>query len=102
MASTLSLLVRNLAAGNAFTGYTTVTYLAFAGAAVVPQTIGYFAISYAQGHLPAHIVSPTMIAQPVISALLAIPLAGEPLAAGVLVGGALALGGIYILNRSNA
>jgi hypothetical protein len=37
----------------------------------------------------------------VISALLAIPLAGEPLAIGVLLGSLITLAGIYILNRNN-
>jgi drug/metabolite transporter (DMT)-like permease len=101
LTSTISLLVINLIAQNPFTGYSPITYLAFAGAALVPQTLGYFSIGYAQGHLPAHIISPTMIAQPVLTALLAIPLTGEALTPGVLLGGTLALAGIYFINLSH-
>ena len=35
------------------------------------------ALAYALGHLPASIVAPTMVMQPVVTALLAIPLLGE-------------------------
>jgi drug/metabolite transporter (DMT)-like permease len=101
LASTISLLIINLVGHNSFTGYSPSTYLAFVGAALVPQTLGYFSIGYAQGHLPAHIISPTMIAQPVLTGLLAIPLTGEALTPGVLLGGTLALAGIYIINRSH-
>jgi drug/metabolite transporter (DMT)-like permease len=81
-------------------GYDTNTYLAFLGAALISQVIGYFSIGYALGNLPAAIVSPTMITQPVITALLAIPLAGEVLLTGQWIGGFVTLLGIYFINRS--
>jgi drug/metabolite transporter (DMT)-like permease len=53
------------------------SWLVFLASAIVSQLIGYMALAYALGHLPASIVSPTMILQPVVTTLLAIPLLGE-------------------------
>ncbi len=94
------LLGANLAAGNPLSGFSPVTYLNFLGAGLISQLIGYFSVGYALGHLPASVVSPTMIAQPVLTALLAIPLAGEALVPALWIGGLVTLGGIYLINRS--
>jgi drug/metabolite transporter (DMT)-like permease len=61
---------------------------------------GYLAINYALGHLPASIVSPTMLGQPVLTALLAGPLLGETLGLWQVVGGVAVLGGVYLVHRS--
>jgi drug/metabolite transporter (DMT)-like permease len=82
------------------TGYPTQTYLAFLGAALVSQVGGYLSIGYALGHLSASIVSPTLIGQPVVTALLAIPLLGEALRTEQWVGGLVVLVGIYLVHRS--
>ena len=82
------------------TGYPTQSYLAFLGAAVVSQVGGYLSIGYALGHLPASIVSPTLIGQPVVTALLAIPLLGEALRTEQWLGGLVVLVGIYLVHRS--
>ena len=82
------------------TGYPTQSYLAFFGAATVSQVGGYLAIVYALGHLPASVVSPTLIGQPVVTALLAIPLLGEALRTEQWVGGIVVLVGIYLVHRS--
>ncbi len=61
----------------------------FIAAGIVSQVGGYFCMTYAPGHIPASIVSPTMVASPVISALLAIPIAGENLSIFQISGGLL-------------
>jgi drug/metabolite transporter (DMT)-like permease len=94
------LLIACLISGYSFIGYTRETYYSFLGAALISQVIGYFSVGYALGHLPASIVSPTMITQPVITALMAIPLAGESLITGQWLGGLITLFGIYLINRS--
>ena len=81
-------------------GYPTQSYLAFLGAALVSQVGGYLSIGYALGHLPASIVSPTLIGQPVVTALLAIPLLGEALRMEQWLGGLVVLVGIYLVHRS--
>jgi drug/metabolite transporter (DMT)-like permease len=63
--------------------------------------IGYLAISYALGHLPASIVSPTLIGQPILTTFLAIPMLGEIPNTLQWIGGAIALAGIYIVNQSH-
>ena len=98
--ATLALLAGCLVLGQPLSGYTPQTYLAFIAAGLVSQVIGYFAVGYALGHLPASVVAPTMTAQPLVTMLLAIPLAGEGLSALQLLGGAAVMGGIYLVNRN--
>lgn len=81
-------------------GYSLTTYLIFLGAALVSQLGGYYLMAFTLGRLPASVVTPTMVAQPVLTALLAIPLAGEALLVGQILGGAAALGGIYLVNTA--
>jgi drug/metabolite transporter (DMT)-like permease len=57
-------------------------------------------MTYALGHIPASIVSPTMIASPVIASLLAIPIAGEGLNIYQITGGLLVFVGIYLVNKT--
>jgi drug/metabolite transporter (DMT)-like permease len=95
----LFLLGVNLVAGHQLLGLPPQTYLMFLAVALISQITGYFSLSYALGHLPASVVAPTMIAQPVLTALLAIPLAGELLSASQWIGGGAVLLGIYIVNR---
>jgi drug/metabolite transporter (DMT)-like permease len=101
LASAASLLIISLVMGYSITGYSLQTYGAFIGAGIVVQCMGYVAVAYALGHLPASIVAPTLIMQPVISALLAIPLFGENLLPVQWLGTAAVLSGIYLVNRSN-
>lgn len=98
----LGLLAVCLAGRMPLTGYSGQTALAFILAGLFSQVGGYFLVAYALGHLPAAVVAPTMIAQPVLSALLAIPVAGETLSAGQLLGGAAVLIGIAVVNREHA
>ena len=94
------LMLINLGMGNPFGPYPASTWAVFLAAGVFSQVGGYFSIGYALGHLPASVVSPTLLLQPVITAMLAIPLFGEALSAGQIAGGLAALGGIYLLNIS--
>ncbi|HNT26024.1 MAG TPA: DMT family transporter [Anaerolineales bacterium] len=96
----LALLLICLLLGMPLTGYSTQSYLAFVAAALISQTFGYLSVGYALGHLPASVVSPTLILQPVLTALLAIPLLGEALHAGQWVGGLSVLAGIYLIHRA--
>jgi drug/metabolite transporter (DMT)-like permease len=93
------LLVINLSLHRPLSGYELPTYMAFLGAGLFSQVIGYFSVSYALGKLPAAVVAPTMLAQPVITAVLAVPLAGEPISTMQWVGGLITLLGIYLVNR---
>jgi drug/metabolite transporter (DMT)-like permease len=101
LAATVTIFFVNLALGNSLTGYSLQTWLIFLLTAIVSQTIGYLSITYALGHLPAHVVSPTLIAQPVLTTLLAIPLLAEIPTFWQGFGGLVALAGIYIVNQSH-
>lgn len=97
-----ALLIFCLLTGQPMAGYDASTWLAIVAAALGPQITGHFLIAYALGHLPASIVSPTMISQPVLTALLAIPLAGQALQPAQVLGGIVVLAGIYLVNISRS
>ncbi len=100
LTSALSLLVINLALGQPLTSYSTVTCLVFLAQGLVSQVLGYLAINYALGNLPASLVAPTMLGQPVVTAILAVLLLGESLLPWQIVGGIVVLVGIYVVHRS--
>jgi len=100
VSASLGLAVINIASGNPFLGYSSRTWLTFFGTAIISQVIGYVSITYALGHLPASVVAPTMIGQPVMTTLFAIPLLGEIPLPSQIVGGVTALAGIFLVNRA--
>lgn len=95
----LGLLVFSLVLGMPLSGFSGTTWLIFLAAALLTQVGGYFAIAYALGHLPASVVAPTLVLQPVITALLAIPLAGEMLSVWQWLGVLAVVGGVYLVNN---
>src|SRR4026209_43080 len=99
--ASLTLFIINSILQNPFTGYDRSTWLVFFASAIISQLIGYMALAYALGHLPASVVAPTMVLQPVVIAILAIPLLGEIPKMWLGVGGTIALVGIYVVNRSH-
>jgi drug/metabolite transporter (DMT)-like permease len=81
-------------------GYPPETYLNLVAVALLAQVGGWLAINYALGHLRASLIAPTLLGQPVITALLAVPLLGQSLSAVQVLGGLLVLSGIYIVHRT--
>ncbi len=59
--------------------------------AIVVQVVSLLSVNYALGHLPASLVSPTLLGQPVITAIAAVPLLGQALSAAQVIGGAVVL-----------
>lgn len=100
LVSSLCLLGFSLGMRMPITGYSLQSYLAFIGGALVSQVGGYLAVGYALGHLPASLVAPTMLGQPVVTAVVAIPLLGESLTFSQVLGGIAVLAGIYIVHKS--
>jgi drug/metabolite transporter (DMT)-like permease len=98
--STIILLGLTTILGQPLTGYSPFTYLNFLGMGVVTQVIGYLAIIYALGHLPASLVSPTLLVQPALTALLAGPLLGEAITGAQVGGGLVVLTGVFLVHRS--
>ncbi len=80
-------------------GHSSRTYLSLIAMGIISQTGGWLLINYALGHLPASTAVVVLLAQPVLTGLLSIPLLGEPLAARQVLGGALLLTGIALCLR---
>jgi len=99
--ASITLFIINIVLNNSLSSFSTQTWLIFFSTALVSQLIGYMAMAYAQGQLPASVVAPTMILQPVLSTVLAIPLFGEIPSIWQGMGGTIALVGIYIVNQSH-
>jgi drug/metabolite transporter (DMT)-like permease len=97
----VGLLIINLVLHYPLSGYSLRTWLIFLASALISQTLGYLAMSYALGHLPASIVSPTMIGQPVLTTILAIPLLHEIPAGWQVAGGIIVLIGILLVHLSH-
>ena len=93
------LLAVNVTQGQPLIGFAPQTWLALLGLALITHVGVWLAINDALGHLRASIVSVTLLAQPVMTALFSIPLLGEALFPLQIIGGGLVLGGIYIVNR---
>ncbi|MEN8240714.1 MAG: DMT family transporter [Chloroflexota bacterium] len=96
----LVLLAATIVLGQPLIGYSLHSYLAFLAMGIFIQVIGWWLISYAQGLLPASLVSPTMLGQPVLTAVVAAPLLGEHLTSLEIAGGIIVIIGVYIVHRS--
>ena len=81
-------------------GYPPTTYWTFLAMGLISQMIGYLAINYTLGHLPSTLVSPTLLGQPVVTGLLALPLLGETLNVWHVLGGLAVLLGVYVVHLS--
>ena len=98
--STVSLALIARLLGQPLTGYSNLTYLYLIAMSLIVQVGGQMGVSYALGYLPASIVSPTLLLQPVLTGLLAVPILGERLTLVQIIGGITVLIGIYIVHRS--
>jgi drug/metabolite transporter (DMT)-like permease len=96
--SAIILTIFMLIFGYNFTGYDRYTYLMFLGMGIIVQVCGWFLINYSQGFLPASIVAPTLLGQPVLTAFLAVLLLNEHLTVWHWSGGAVVVLGIYIVH----
>ena len=86
--------------GSPLAGFTSRTWAALLGLGLISQLGAYLGLAYALGHLPATVTSVGLLAQVPLTAILAVPLLGEPLTAPYLAGGTLVLAGIYVVNRA--
>lgn len=82
------------------TGYSTRTYLLFFIMGIVIQVAGWLLITHAQGHIPASIIAPTMLGQPVLTALFAVPLLNEVFDPLDIAGGFAVLSGVLLVHAS--
>ena len=97
----VALLVGAIASGAQMLGLPPESYFWMAMAALVPQVIGHSLLNWALGYWPAVNVTLAVRIEPVLAALLAIPVLGEIPAWTALPGGALLLLGGYLAIRSD-
>lgn len=71
-------------------------WLLFLGMAVGPGILGHTVLNWSLGHLESGVVSVTLLAEPVASAILAFVLLNEVVGPTTAVGGAVVLAGIYV------
>ncbi len=99
LTSGVSLLLISLLLGQPLLGYPPAAYLALAANALITQVAGYLLVNYALGHLPASIVSATLLLQPIVTTAAGMALLGEWPTAVDVGGGLLLLAGVWIINR---
>lgn len=99
-ASAISLGLISRVLGVELVGYSRTAYVTFLLAALISQLGGYYFLTFALGKLPVSVITPTTVAQPVLTALLAVPLAGEAIMLGQAIAGGVTLGGIYLVNTA--
>jgi drug/metabolite transporter (DMT)-like permease len=100
LSAAVTLFIYVIAVRMPLAGFGWQTYLIFFALALTTQIVGYLAIGYAMGHLPAAVVSPTLIIQVVLVTILAVPIFGEKLTTIQWLSGVVVLGGIALVNRS--
>jgi drug/metabolite transporter (DMT)-like permease len=101
LTSAITLLLLSLLLGNPLSGYSTFTWINFLASGLIVQGLGWLAINYAQGYLPASLIAPTLLSQPVLTAIFAGPLLGERFTLTEWLGGAVVVIGIVIVHRSH-
>jgi drug/metabolite transporter (DMT)-like permease len=90
-----------LASGEQMLPVSALGWLTLAGLALVSHAAGQGLITYALAHLPAAFSSVSLLFQPVMAAVFAWVLLGEPLAPQQIAGGAVVLLGIYLSRRGS-
>ena len=100
MSAALTLGMIILCSSYSFTGYSQSTWLIWLIYGLGVHVGGWTLINYSQGYLKATTVSPTLLGQPVITAIAAFVILGEALSAWQILGGLVVFGGIYMVNAS--
>ena len=89
----------SLAMGAPLTGYSRRSWLALIGLGLISHMVGWLSLNYALGHLRAALVSVSLLAQSVVTAVASLLVLGEPLRMRQVVGGIVVLAGIYLANQ---
>jgi drug/metabolite transporter (DMT)-like permease len=100
LSTTVFLLIFMLVQGFEFTGYSSKAWVLFLIMGIVIQAGAWFLINFAQGYLPASLVSPTLLAQPVLAGVIAFFMLGEKLTIWQIFGGLIVIIGIYKIHFS--
>jgi drug/metabolite transporter (DMT)-like permease len=93
----VTLVVVALALGVPLVGFTDSTWLWIGMIAIFPQVLGHTLFNWALRYLPAAVLSGLILAEPVVSTLLAWIVFDEVPSAATFAGGAVILGGLAVL-----
>jgi drug/metabolite transporter (DMT)-like permease len=96
--ASITLLFICLAIGAPLGGFSSASWAALIALALVTQVAGHLCIAYSLGKIPASIASVVLLGQAPITVILAVPVLHERVTAAQLVGGALVLAGIGVVN----
>ena len=75
------------------------TWYAFIASGIICHLAGWLCINYSLGFLPAAIVSPTLLIQPVLTSIISFFLLHETLRKEQILGGFIVILGVYLVNR---
>lgn len=90
------LLAVAVARGHSLLSYPAHEWALFAAMALGPGVLGHTVVNWALGHVRSHVVSVSLLGEPVGSTVLAALLLSETPSTGTLAGGAVVLVGIYL------
>jgi drug/metabolite transporter (DMT)-like permease len=85
-----------------FTGYSNNTWLIFLSYGLGVQVLGWWMINFAQGYIKATVVAPTLLGQPVVTALGAYWVLNEHHSLLTMFGGGIVIAGIFLVHWSRA
>ena len=97
--SSIVLLIICLVSGTQLSGFTLKAWEALIGIGLISQLAGWLAINYAMGFMPATFASVSLLSQSVFTALIAVPVLGEKLTSMEILGAAIVLTGIFLVNK---
>jgi len=98
-AASLTLAPAALLAGQPLWGFSGETWLWLAAITIGPQILGHTVFNWALKYVDASLISGTILAEPVVAALLAWLLLTEKPGFATVLGGAVVLAGLYLLLR---
>jgi drug/metabolite transporter (DMT)-like permease len=84
--------------GQQLFGYPFVSWVYFFIMGFIGQVVGWLILNYLQGKLPASLIAPTLLVQPVMTALLAMFFLGDSFTLLDIIGGTIVLSGIFIVH----
>ncbi|MBP6386631.1 MAG: DMT family transporter [Pseudarcicella sp.] len=79
--------------------FPTHTWLYFIALGLICHLTGWLSINYSLGHLPASIVSPALLLQPIFTTIFSYLFLNESLRIEQIIGGATVIAGIYLINK---
>jgi len=97
--SALLLVAGSAITGSSLVGYTGQTYLFLALVALIPQVAGHSLLNWALARVRATVISVSVMAEPVVSTILALFILEEVPPVTSLAGGVVILAGIYLALR---